>query len=97
MGRAWRVGVREGDAPLFVLHGPFRFIRNPIFVGMMLVGLAVAMVSGTCWSWVALALFIASSAVQVRIEEAHLEANFGQAYRDFRSTIPRWLGMRGQR
>ncbi len=96
MGRAWRVGVRSGDAPLFVSHGLFRFSRNPIFVGMMLVGLSAAMVSGTWWGGAALALFIASCAVQVRIEEAHLEASFGQAYRDFRSTIPRWLGIRGQ-
>lgn len=96
MGRAWRVGVRSGDAPLFVSHGLFRFSRNPIFVGMMLVGFSAAMVSGTWWGGFALALFIASCAVQVRIEEAHLEASFGQVYRDFRSTIPRWLGMRGQ-
>ena len=97
MGRAWRVGVREGDAPVFVSHGLFRFSRNPIFVGMMLVGLSAAIVSGTWWGWVALALFIASCAVQVRIEEAHLDASFGQVYRDFRATIPRWLGMRKRR
>lgn len=96
MGRAWRVGVREGDAPLFVSHGLFRFSRNPIFVGMMLVGLAAAMVSGSWWSWTALALFIGSCMVQVRIEEAHLEASFGQDYRDFRVAIPRWIGIRGQ-
>jgi protein-S-isoprenylcysteine O-methyltransferase Ste14 len=92
MGRAWRVGVREGDAPLFVSHGLFRCSRNPIFVGMMLVGLSAAMVSGTWWSWSALAVFIASCAVQVRIEEAHLEASFGQPYREFRSSVPRWVG-----
>ena len=92
MGRAWRVGVREGDAPLFISHGLFRYSRNPIFVGMMLVGLSAAMVSGTWWSWTALALFVASCAVQVRIEEAHLEASFGQPYRQFRSSVPRWLG-----
>jgi protein-S-isoprenylcysteine O-methyltransferase Ste14 len=96
MGRAWRVGVREGDAPLFVSHGLFRFSRNPIFVGMMLIGLSAAMVSVACWGWVALALFVASCAVQVRIEEAHLEASFGQDYRNFRATTPRWLGLRGQ-
>lgn len=93
MGRAWRVGVREGDAPLFVSHGLFRFSRNPIFVGMMLVGLAAAMVSGTWWGWTALALFIASCTVQVRIEEAHLEASFGKPYRTFRRQVPRWLGL----
>ncbi len=92
MGRAWRVGVREGDAPLFISHGLFRYSRNPIFVGMMLVGLSAAMVSGTRWSWSALAVFIASCAVQVRIEEAHLEASFGQSYREFRSSVPRWVG-----
>ena len=92
MGRAWRVGVREGDAPLFVSHGLFRFSRNPIFVGMMLVGLSAAIVSGTWWSWTALAIFVASCAVQVRIEEAHLEASFGQSYREFLASVPRWLG-----
>lgn len=92
MGRAWRVGVREGDAPLFISLGLFRYSRNPIFAGMMLVGLSAAMVSGTWWSWSALAVFIASCAVQVRIEEAHLEASFGQSYREFRSSVPRWVG-----
>lgn len=92
MGRAWRVGVREGDAPLFISHGLFRYGRNPIFLGMMLVGLSAAMVSGTWWSWSALAVFIASCAVQVRIDEAHLEASFGQSYREFRSSVPRWVG-----
>lgn len=92
MGRAWRVGVREGDAPLFVSHGLFRFSRNPIFVGMMLVGLSAAIVSHTWWSWSALALFVLSCIVQVRIEEAHLESSFGDAYIAFRRQVPRWLG-----
>lgn len=92
MGRAWRIGVRSGDAPLFVTHGLFRFSRNPIFVGMMMVGLAAAMASGLWWAWAALVIFIASCAVQVRIEEAHLEASFGRSYQDFCATVPRWLG-----
>ena len=93
MGRAWRIGVREGDAPLFVSHGLFRYSRNPIFVGMMLVGLSAAIVSGTWWSWSALVLFALSCIVQVRIEEAHLEASFGDAYRAFSHQVPRWLGL----
>ena len=93
MGRAWRIGVRAGDAPLFVSHGLFRYSRNPIFVGMMLVGLSAAIVSGTWWSWSALVLFALSCIVQVRIEEAHLEASFGDAYRAFSRQVPRWLGL----
>lgn len=93
MGRAWRVGVREGDAPLFVSHGLFRYSRNPIFVGMMLVGLSAAIVSDTWLGWSALVLFVLSCIVQVRIEEAHLAASFGDAYRAFRRQVPRWLGL----
>lgn len=96
MGRAWRVGVRAGDAPLFVSHGLFRFSRNPIFVGMMLVGLGAALVSATWWGWAALAVFVASCVVQVRIEEAHLAASFGQPYSEFRSLVPRWFGFGGR-
>ena len=92
MGRAWRVGVRDGDAPLFISHGLFRFSRNPIFVGMILVGSAIAMVSATWWGWAAWVLFVASCAVQVRIEETHLELSFGEAYRAFRRQVPRWFG-----
>jgi protein-S-isoprenylcysteine O-methyltransferase Ste14 len=97
MGRAWRIGVREGDAPLFVSHGLFRFSRNPIFVGMMIVGLSAAMVSGAWWSWTALVTFVASCAVQVGIEETHLEASLGQPYRDFRALVPRWIGIGGRK
>jgi protein-S-isoprenylcysteine O-methyltransferase Ste14 len=93
MGRAWRIGVREGDAPLFVSHGLFRFSRNPIFVGMVLVGLSAALAASTYWAWAALMVFVVSCAVQVRIEERHLEASFGHAYLDFCAKVPRWIGM----
>nr|WP_294846409.1 isoprenylcysteine carboxylmethyltransferase family protein [uncultured Sphingomonas sp.] len=96
MGRAWRVGVREGDAPLFISHGLFRFSRNPIFTGMMLVGLSAAIVSATWWGWTALVLFVASCIVQVRIEEAHLTTSFGAPYTAFHASVPRWIGLGGR-
>ncbi|MET0380839.1 MAG: isoprenylcysteine carboxylmethyltransferase family protein [Methyloceanibacter sp.] len=93
MGPAWRVGVRESDAPLFVRHGLFRYSRNPIFVGMMLTGFGVALVADLWWCWVALAIFAGACVVQVRIEEAHLAASFGDDYAAFRRAVPRWFGL----
>lgn len=93
MGRAWRVGVRSGDAPLFIEHGLFRFSRNPIFVGMALIGLGVALTAWTWWSWVAVVVFVVACSVQVSIEEGHLEASFGEVYRRYRKQVPRWLGL----
>ncbi len=93
MGRAWRVGVRAGDAPLFISHGLFRFSRNPIFLGMILIGLGVAVGAAIWWAWAAWLAFVIVCDVQVRIEEAHLAANFGEQYHRFRSTVPRWIGI----
>ena len=84
--------INEDEDPSFKLGWTVMILALPIFGGMMLVGLSAAMVSGTWWSWSGVAVFIASCAVQVRIEEAHLEASFGQSYREFRSSVPRWVG-----
>lgn len=91
MGAAWRVGVRAGDAPLFVTAGLFRFSRNPIFVGMIAMAVGAALALSTPWGWLAAAAFALACHVQVRIEEAHLARQFGAAYDDFRAKVPRWL------
>lgn len=92
MGRAWRVGVREGDATLFVRHGLFRFSRNPIFAGMILIGLSIAVSANIWWAWVALLIFVSACHAQVRIEETHLSKSFGAAYEQFCDAVPRWIG-----
>lgn len=91
MGNAWRVGVRAGDAPLFVTAGLFRFSRNPIFVGMIAMALGAALAVGLWWGWAAGLAFAIACHVQVRIEEAHLAHAFGTDYEDFRRATPRWL------
>lgn len=93
MGRAWRVGVRKGDAPLFVQHGLFRFSRNPVFVGMMLIGFGIAVPANSWWAWMAMLAFVLACCEQVRIEEAHLKDSFGVAYINFKNDIPRWIGI----
>lgn len=93
MGRAWGVGVRHGDAPLFIRHGLFRFSRNPIFVVMILLGFGVALNASLWWVWLAWLAFVAACHVQVQIEEAHLHASFGDAYRAFADSAPRWIGI----
>ena len=93
MGRAWRIGVRDGDAPLFVKRGLFRISRNPVFVGMILMGLGMALSANSWLSWLAWLAFIVSCHLQVVIEERHLTANFGQSYCEFQANVPRWIGL----
>lgn len=75
-----------------VQTGPYRFTRNPIYLGMFLglVGLAIAFDS--LWllgTLVAFALVIRYGVVAR--EEAYLERKFGDAYRHYRTRVRRWL------
>ena len=72
--------------------GPYRFTRNPIYLGMFLglVGLAIAFDS--LWLLVMLVPFtLAIRSGVVAREEAYLERKFGDAYRQYRARVRRWL------
>jgi protein-S-isoprenylcysteine O-methyltransferase Ste14 len=72
--------------------GPYRFTRNPIYMGMFggLIGLAIAF--DTLWLLLALVPFalVIRYGVVAR-EEAYLERKFGEAYRGYRRRVRRWL------
>ena len=75
-----------------VESGPYRFTRNPIYLGMFLglIGLAIAF--DNPWLLMMLAVFapIIRYGVVAR-EEAYLERKFGDVYRGYRSRVRRWL------
>ena len=72
--------------------GPYRFTRNPIYLGMVLglIGLAIAF--NSLWLLLTLAPFavVIRHGVVAR-EEAYLERKFGDVYRRYRSRVRRWL------
>jgi protein-S-isoprenylcysteine O-methyltransferase Ste14 len=88
-GAAHISGVRQGQ---FVTTGPYRFTRNPQYLGYLvtLLGLAVARRSSE-----GLALTVAAAAVfgyWVPVEERHLTATLGRTYREYVAATPRWIG-----
>ena len=72
--------------------GPYRFTRNPIYLGMMLglVGLAIAF--NSLWLLGALVPFdlVIRYGVVAR-EEVYLERRFGDVYGSYRRRVRRWL------
>ena len=75
-----------------VEDGPYRFTRNPIYLGMFLglIGLTIAF--DTLW----LLLMLVPFALMIRYgvvarEEAYLDRKFGDVYRGYRSRVRRWL------
>ena len=74
-----------------VAEGPYRYIRNPMYLGHLIFMLGLAV---TFSSWLALALFafhVVWFQSRVLKDEASLEARFGAPYRDYKSRVKRWI------
>jgi protein-S-isoprenylcysteine O-methyltransferase Ste14 len=72
--------------------GPYRFTRNPIYLGMFLGSIGLAIALNDAWLLVMLVPFwlVIRYGVVAR-EEAYLERKFGDVYRGYRSRVRRWL------
>jgi protein-S-isoprenylcysteine O-methyltransferase Ste14 len=83
--------TRRIQAHRLVISGPYRRVRNPLYVGN--IGVAVGLALAFAGPWAAgaflLALLVLYSGV-VRSEEAVLEQTWGESYREFRRNVPRW-------
>jgi len=72
--------------------GPYRFTRNPMYLGMVLLCIAAAILLASEWILAltpvcALALWWFA----VRPEEAYLEEKFGEGYRAYKRRVRRWI------
>jgi protein-S-isoprenylcysteine O-methyltransferase Ste14 len=75
-----------------IAGGPYRFTRNPIYIGMFLGMIGLAVGFDSLWLLAALVPFALTIRYGVVArEEAYLERKFGTAYLDYKSRVRRWL------
>jgi protein-S-isoprenylcysteine O-methyltransferase Ste14 len=78
-------------AETLVSFGLYNRSRNPMYLGAMIGFLGLAIATGNIWRWIALAPLAWVLHVKAALrEEAHLEARFGEAWRDYAAKVPRW-------
>lgn len=81
-----------GGASALCTHGPFRYSRNPIYLSDWFVLAGASLLLGTAWPLAfAPLIWIMIRFGVIRHEEAHLEAKFGDAYRDYTTRVRRWI------
>jgi protein-S-isoprenylcysteine O-methyltransferase Ste14 len=90
-----QAGTRiETDKPstAIVANGPYRFTRNPVYIGMFLGQTGLAIGFNCLWILAALLPFylVIRYGVVAR-EEAYLERKFGGVYLGYKSRVRRWL------
>jgi len=82
----------HGSVSAIVTGGPYRFSRNPIYLGFVctLIGLPLAL--GNVWGAVLSPLLIMSLyQLVIKHEEAYLEEKFKDVYTSYKSRVRRWL------
>jgi len=89
LGKNWSLEARTRSDHQLVRTGPYAVVRHPIYLGMLLflLGLAVAM-----GHWlqllVAVPLFLAGTRIRTNLEDALLKRQFGGEFEDYARTTP---------
>jgi len=74
-----------------VRHGPYRWVRHPLYTGIVPFALAISMLTA---NWPIMAMAVATFgflAVRTRVEERNLVARFGDSYRDYMKSTGRFF------
>jgi protein-S-isoprenylcysteine O-methyltransferase Ste14 len=81
-----------GLSETLVHAGPYRFTRNPQYVGDIALLLGWAIACNSLPTWIVSALGAAWFALAPFIEEPWLREQYGEAYDAYRRRVPRFLG-----
>jgi protein-S-isoprenylcysteine O-methyltransferase Ste14 len=75
-----------------VTGGLYRFTRNPMYLGMLLLLVGTALLFGTLSVWLPIPVFVWIIRNNFILgEERFLEEIFGKQYADYRNKVRRWL------
>lgn len=79
-------------ATTLITEGPYRYSRNPLYLAMTLLYLGLVLLTESVWALVLLVpTLVVMTYGAVKKEEAHLERQFGDEYREYKSRVRRWL------
>jgi protein-S-isoprenylcysteine O-methyltransferase Ste14 len=82
----------HGSVTSILSSGVYRFTRNPIYLGFVLMLIGLPLNSGTYWGLVlAPVLILSFNSLVIQHEEAYLEKKFGGEYTGYKSRVRRWL------
>jgi protein-S-isoprenylcysteine O-methyltransferase Ste14 len=89
LGKQWALPARLVEGHKLITSGPYAYVRNPIYTGMlgMLIATGLAMEH-----WIAtiaaIVIFAIGLLIRVRSEEKLLQAAFGQEFEDYARRVP---------
>ncbi|HEU4744071.1 MAG TPA: isoprenylcysteine carboxylmethyltransferase family protein [Anaerolineales bacterium] len=82
----------HGSAKQLVTSGIYRFTRNPIYLGFLLMVIGLPLNSGLYWGIVLAPFYVfMMNRLIIQHEESYLERKFGKTFTGYTSRVRRWL------
>ena len=97
LGGSFRTSIDYREHTSLVTRGVYRFSRNPMAAGLMLVGWGTALLQQTVFSLVVAAGLTLANRLRVAHEERQLQRILGGDYQRYMQRVPRFLGFAGRR
>ncbi len=100
--RLWGVAIAGSETrttgsvggTYLITRGPFAYVRNPLYVGNMLLYAGVGVMSNALFPWLtlgAVAYFAFQYSSIVSLEEEYLRATFGEDFKGYCAKVPRFF------
>ena len=105
--RLWGVSIAGSETrttgpvggTFLITTGPFAHVRNPLYVGNMLIYFGVGIMSMALFPWLAvgaLLIFFLQYTLIVSLEEEHLREKFGDEFARYVASVPRFIPKPGR-
>jgi len=85
------IATSFGDEGGLIRHGPYRYSRNPQYVGFILGLIGWAVVSSSAMTIVASLVGVIPLVLVPFAEEPWLEASYGVEYEEYKRAVPRFI------
>lgn len=97
LGNAWRIGINRKEKTLLIQHGPYRFVRHPIYLFQVVLLIGMLTLLPTPFSLLILLVHCICIFIKALDEEAYLTGIHRSQYREYCSRtgrfLPKWKGL----
>jgi protein-S-isoprenylcysteine O-methyltransferase Ste14 len=74
------------------MKGPYSFVRNPIYIGNIIISIGAIVISELLWLVpLILIYYLGIYSLVILYEETHLLSKYGEPYRKYMADVPRWV------
>lgn len=88
LGRNWSGNVTVKEGHELIRTGPYRYVRHPIYTGILTGAIGTAICSGTLRAALGLTVVTAAFIVKLRAEERFMRATFPGEYEKYCEEVP---------